>query len=215
MSEIPELLASVREKESRRTPRGSRIALTVVGIGIVATIAAGATLAVSATASIAEAGLGGAGSEPAPAPVADVVADFADAVPLEHVTAPAAPAAPAAEAGPPIYDASTDIATIPRPPADWPAELGNSEVWLEQQGIIADCMLDQGYEYHFTAYWLIPSGWLRDNGLFDENVDGDITSPKGVALYGPPDQGLGEDYDWRTAGCVGYAVHVTGMDDAN
>ena len=42
-----------------------------------------------------------------------------------------------------------------------------------------------------------------------------MTSPKGIALWGPPDQGLGDAYDWRNAGCHGYAVHVTGRDDAH
>lgn len=209
MSEIEDLLADVRAEEVRRTPRRSRVALVVAGIGVVAAIAAAATMAVSATASIAEAGLASA-SEPSPeSQVDEVVADSAGAGSLEPA---AEPAASPAEAGPPPYDASTDIATIPRPPADWAADqLANAEVWLEQQGIIADCMLDQGFDFSFTPFWLFPPGYTP--GL--QNIDGDLGSAKGVALYGPLDQGSGADYDWRNAGCVGYAVHVTGMDDAN
>ncbi len=91
--------------------------------------------------------------------------------------------------------------------------MANVEVWLEQAGIIADCMLEQGYEYHFTPWYLYTPG--ERSLINSENWDGDMTSPKAVALWGAPDRGLGEDYNWREAGCHGYAVHVTGMDDAN
>lgn len=122
------------------------------------------------------------------------------------------PTTPAPAAEPLKYDASTDIATIPRPPAGWSAsELANAEVWLLQQSIVADCMLDKGFEYVFTPWWMFPPKYNPGS----ENWDGDFSSPKGIALDGEPDRGLGEDYDWREAGCHGYAVHVTGMDNAN
>ncbi len=170
-------------------------------------------LAVSAAASIATAGLGPA-AEAAPE---DVATDPVEVI-TPHVVAdpplPAGPAAPAEDPVIPVYDASTDIATIPRPPAEWPeSELANAEVWLEQKGIIGDCMAEQGYEYLFTPWWLVPPGERLPT--YPENSGGDFRSPAGIALNGEPDRGLGDDYDWRTAGCIGYAVHVTGMDNAN
>lgn len=208
MSELDELLSDVRDDESTRHRRGSMVALTIAGIAVVSALATAVTLIASGTASIAAAGLG----EPVDSASA---ADSDDRV-APDVTAlsepAAAPAAPAAVDEPPRYDASTDIATIPRPPADWPAsEVASHDAWLQQQEIIADCMLEQGFDYTYTPFYLVPPGY--DWGT--ENSDDDIRSPKGIALGGSPDQGLGEDYDWRNAGCHGYAVHVTGMDNAN
>jgi hypothetical protein len=139
--------------------------------------------------------------------------------PTEEQAQPVTPAAdqdqsttPAPAAEPVTYDASTDITTIPRPPAGWsPSELANAEVWLLQQSIVADCMLDKGFDYVFMPWWMFPPKYNPGS----ENWDGDFGSPKGIALDGEPDRGLGEDYDWREAGCYGYAVHVTGMDNAN
>ena len=37
----------------------------------------------------------------------------------------------------------------------------------------------------------------------------------GVAEFGPDDPEVAPEYRWEDAGCVGYAVHVTGMDDAH
>lgn len=194
------------------------IALSIAGIAVVGALATATTLIASATGSIAAAGLG----EPATSTVDQAVLPGVTAL-SEPSAAPAAPAVvdelPRVD-GPPRYDASTDIATIPRPPADWPAgELANAEVWLEQQGIIGDCMLELGYDYVFTPWWLIPlpkpGEPVEPIPANTENWDGDFSSPKGVALWGEPDRGLGDDYDWREAGCDGYAVHVTGMDNAN
>lgn len=123
-----------------------------------------------------------------------------------HLPALLPPVAAAPIAEPPIYDASTDIATIPRPPADWSADqLANAEIWLTQSAIIGDCMLEKGYEYHFTPSWQGSTPWKF----------ADHAPSEALALWGPTDRGLGDDYDWRDAGCQGYAVHVTGMDDAH
>ncbi|MGX5695709.1 hypothetical protein ACWKWP_05870 [Agromyces soli] len=237
MSELDELLAEERARAERRD-RMPRAALVLAGAGLVVALGAGGALAVSATASVAEAGLGG-GDEAASgsARAADVVAvkplptdgaDGAGAAPVGGATGGteategfgndvglegefddgSTPSAPG------LYDASTDLATIPRPPADWPqSELDNAEVWLTQQGIIADCMLEKGFDYQFVPWWLATSDQLAAPSWgYSAHLD---EAAWLEALDGPPDRGLGEDYDWREAGCQGYAVHVTGMDDAN
>jgi hypothetical protein len=211
MSEIDELLSDVRQHEPARVRRGGRIALIIAGIGLLSAVAAGAILATSATMSIASVGLGEATADDA---VGAPVTGDEHSSDITALSEPTQPAAPPVESGPPRYDASTDIATIPPPPADWPAdEVANAKISLTQKEIIADCMLEKGYDFYFTPHWLYAPGQTPTS--YTQNWDGDRESAKAAALWGPTDQGLGADYDWRNAGCRGYAVHVTGMDDAN
>jgi hypothetical protein len=238
MSEVDDLLEQVRNEESSRRPRGRTVILSIAGLATVAALTGGAILAVSASASIAsfDAQNAAAASEvrsqpgdttgdgavdaasdieaaPAEAPTSDAAANAAP----DAATVPAAgePAAAASDV-PPVYDADTDFATIPAPPAEWPeSELLNADVWLAQQEIVGDCMQEQGFDYSFTPFWLnVP---MPDEQETDEpiNLNGAPGSAQWVALWGADDQPLGEDYDWQQAGCHGYAVHVTGMDDAN
>jgi hypothetical protein len=235
----------VNIRERRPDARRRRvIALVLAGAGLTASIIAGAALASSATAGgAAEAGLANpAPAEPTASAESPEATEPAASVPfieesqsesttdvitesaadVTHATGSGTSEAPEADteaeavapedAEPIRYDASTDIATIPRPPAEWTVDqVANAEVWLTQQSIIADCMLEKGFEYVFVPYWTYPDKYTPGN----ENWDGDFSSEKGIALDGEPDRGLGVDYDWKEAGCHGYAVHVTGMDNAN
>jgi hypothetical protein len=124
----------------------------------------------------------------------------------EPVPTVAASSTPPAEAPPvvaPVYDTSTDPASITYP-TDWPqSELDNAHIWVEQQFIIADCMADQGFDYTWTLWWerdpmKLPASPAR-------------SADEVFALYG--DTGAGPNYRWNEAGCVGYAVHVTGQDN--
>ncbi|MGI9821956.1 hypothetical protein [Agromyces sp. Marseille-Q5079] len=226
MSEMDDVLNEVRAEESSRRPRGRLALLIVAGIAAVAAISGATVLTVSATAGITafeaqnSAPSPEAGSEPASGTVADIVAVPAAAEP----TAPAESGSDAAadatteepvaddSDGAPVFDASTDVSTIPAPPADWPeSEVLNARIWLQQQDIVADCMLEQGFTYEYTPFWLLTADDLPSGS----SGDGGPGSAEWVALWGPDDQPLGEDYDWQQAGCHGYAVHVTGMDDAN
>ncbi|BDZ65065.1 hypothetical protein [Agromyces mangrovi Wang et al. 2018] len=225
MPELDDLLAEARADEAAPPSRRARIALIAGVTGGALALLAGSTLGVSAATSlalveardaVAQAAAAEAGS--AARPASDVedasVEDRSTSGPGTGSAAsdskePADEPATAGVVGPddPIYDASTDISTIPRPPADWPAsELEGAEIWLAQQGITADCMLEQGFAYEFTPSWLrtqfSPTAWPAYSDEYD------------LALWGP-NLASGADYDWRNAGCVGYAVHVTGMDDAN
>lgn len=205
MSEIEDLLTNVRKQQPVQPRRGSRMALLIAAGGLGVALVAAAALGISATASISAFGL----DNPSQTALAEATTAVAE-TPLASSAAPdPSLVAAATSAEPPVYDASTDIATIPRPPADWSAdELANAEIWLTQSAIIGDCMLDQGYEYHFTPSWLHGSTpW--------QFVDQPSVPGEALALWGPTDQGLGDNYDWRNAGCHGYAVHVTGMDDAH
>ena len=101
------------------------------------------------------------------------------------------------------YDATTDPASIV-PSTDSYLSDG---IWEAQQQIIAKCMADQGFWY----------AWTNNRALLDSERPTMILSEDSpaaeLAEYG--DTPLGDAYDWTRAGCHGYAVHVTGMDDAN
>ena len=104
------------------------------------------------------------------------------------------------------FDATTDPASIVIPPTnDWGE--ANTGIWEAQQQIIAKCMADQGFWY----------AWTNNRALLDPERRTMVLSEDGpaaeLAEYG--DTPLGDAYDWTRAGCHGYAVHVTGMDDAN
>lgn len=108
-----------------------------------------------------------------------------------------------------VFDAASDLAEVPRPPADWSSTaLADAERWLEQQGVIADCMLDEGFDYDFVPYWLggaadgrPPGAAVRTDRAWVRALDGEAGRGQGRG----PGQAGG---DWRDRGCRGYAEHV-------
>lgn len=186
-----------------------RIGLGIAMSGVLAVAAGGVFIGVSN----AQAAADDARSLEA---VADAAASLDELPPVE----PVVPADPAAtpDAGEPVspasgvdysqtpegwYDATTDPASIV-PSTDSYLSDG---IWEAQQQIIAKCMADQGFWY----------AWTNDRALLDPERPTMVLSEEGpaaeLAEYG--DTPLGDAYDWTRAGCHGYAVHVTGMDDAN
>ena len=103
------------------------------------------------------------------------------AVPTE-VPASAESAIVTAGADMPVYNADTDISTIPLPTNQSDSEVENAKVWLTQQGIIADCMRDQGFDYTFTPWYLYPKDY------FPEGPSVTPGTPAWVALDGAPDR---------------------------
>ena len=86
----------------------------------------------------------------------------------------------------------------------------NAAIGAVQDRIITACMTAYGFDY--PAYLAATAG---DGGTGAAEMEEWIRS--GVdstaffaALYG---EQTDEPYDWTRAGCVGYAVHITGMDD--
>lgn len=203
------------EYEPRRARR-AKIALAIAAALTIAAVGGGAAFAMTSAAVVAEHEAESGQLVELPAvtetpptaapPSSDAPADGAEASAGDAGESDASP-----DAGFPIYDADTDIATIPRP-ADDP-DPANTEIWLTQQRIIAQCMREQGFEYRYTAYWLVPGDQLanRDDALGNQPYVGG--SAYSLAIGG--DTGGGDDYRWEDAGCTGYAVHVTGMDDAH
>ncbi|MWV60434.1 hypothetical protein [Rathayibacter sp. VKM Ac-2754] len=113
--------------------------------------------------------------------------------------------------GQPVYDLSSDTDAFVYPAAFDESERANADIWIEQQRIIAQCMLDQGFDYTYMLWWERPSGPRSG----DDPSEGSLYpagSPGSVAEWGEQTDG---PYDWTTAGCHGYAVHVTGQDDAH
>lgn len=221
---VPEVNDLLDAERNRRRPAAgrARIALIITGAATVVALGTGATLAVTAATSLMD-------HEVESAAAGERLASIAEALPTVEPDAtavqPSATALPAEaqpaqnEFGFPIYDASTDIATIPRP-ADDP-DPANTEIWLAQQGIIADCMLEEGFDYRFTVYWLVPPGslitWEQRSAALGEAEIGtaEFAALHGVSEFGPDDPAVAPEYRWEDAGCHGYAVHVTGMDDAH
>lgn len=204
-SDIENLLADLRDPQQVDPPRPSRkrIAIFTGAIGILSVLLAGGALAFGVPTSLA-----------VPPPTGDSrnidLPESLTATPPDArspATTAVAPSTPAVEAGSPRFDVATDINTIPIPADFPPSEVNNAKLWLTQQALVARCMDDQGFHFTYTPWW------LRD-----------VTAPPGpaegegpgtafwLALWGEDDQPFGDDYDWTEAGCVGYAVHATGMD---
>ncbi|MGK9149289.1 hypothetical protein KXS11_16765 [Plantibacter flavus] len=104
------------------------------------------------------------------------------------------------------YDATTDPSDVFIPEVNEWGEKADG-IWEAQQQISAQCMAEQGFWFAWTndrTKALEPYGSLV---LMDES------EAAALAYSGtnPSDQ----PYDWQLAGCQGYAVHVTGMDDAH
>lgn len=207
MSDLNELLRDFNASEARTRTRHKRIVRSTIGVAIAVAAIAGIALASSAMASVADYTERYAEHQQA---ILDVENEqnSAPSSPLPTARAPQTSESPV-----PVYNADTDLATIPRMPADSPtSEKENGEIWLLQQQITAICMRDKGYDYIFTPYWLYPPGYVPRG---TENWDGDRRSPKGIALMGDPANDDVYGWDWTTAGCSGYAVHETGMDGVN
>ncbi|QAY73058.1 hypothetical protein ET445_06550 [Agromyces protaetiae] len=222
-------------RDDAAPPRGGRVALVLAVTGLAIAVGSGAVLAASAAGSIAEVGLAASESQEqdaAAAAVPSVTASPVAAAPAEaSEPSPLPTAQPSDPADPvntaliaqfgtsrfeyaddgtfvPLYDATTDLAAIPRDADQDPSEAANAEEWLSTQGITADCMADKGFDYTFTPFWLATVEYLT--------TPRPAASPEWrEALDGAPDRGLGADYDWSEAGCWGYAVHVMGNDDAH
>ena len=220
MPEINDLLDAERNRR-RPAVRRARVALIVAGAATVVAVGTGATLAATAATSlITHEAVSAAVDAPVSSPLEQMTPTTE---PRPSADAPAATETPAAvqtaenEFGIPIYDASTDIATIPRPVDDH--DPTSTEVWLTQQSIIADCMDEKGLEYHYTGYWLVPPGvtWEQWMAALDAAEAGtaEFEALHGVAEFGHDDPDVAPEYRWEDAGCVGYAVHVTGRDDAH
>ncbi len=220
MPEINDLLDAERNRR-RPAARRARVALIVAGAATVVALGTGATLGVTAATSLIE-------HEEESSAVDELVSST-----LEQMTRTAEPHASTGEPAPteppgvaqpvlnefgfPVYDASTDIATIPRPVDD--PDPTTTEIWLTQQSIIADCMQEKGLEYRYTGSWLVPPGVTRVqvSDALDAAQAGtaEFEALYGVPAFGPDDPDVAPEYKWEDAGCHGYAVHATGMDGAH
>ncbi len=220
MPEINDLLDAERNRR-RPAARRARVALIVASAATVVALGTGATLAATAATSLIKHEEESSAVDDFVAPVLEQRTPTAEPSPSTNepsATEPPGIAQPTQnEFGFPVYDASTDIATIPRPVDD--PDPRNTEIWLTQQSIIADCMQEKGLEYRYTGYWLVPPDvtWEQHQAALDQAQVGtaEFEALYGVAEFGPDDPEVAPEYRWEDAGCHGYAVHVTGMDDAH
>ena len=220
MPEINDLLDAERNRR-RPAARRARVALIVASAATVVALGTGATLAATAATSLIKHEEESSAVDDFVAPLLEQRTPTAEPSPSTNepsATKPPGIAQPAQnEFGFPVYDASTDIATIPRPVDDH--DPASTEIWLAQQGIIADCMQEKGLEYRYTGYWLVPPGVTWNNAkLRSMKPKGERQSSKHSTASPSSVQTIlnrHPEYRWEDAGCVGYAVHVTGRDDAH
>ena len=98
---------------------------------------------------------------------------------------------------------------------------GLVDLWDLQQFYIAACMADAGFEWRWVYYDPQFEGSVPDAeghvipGTWDDPTPGFDDALWGENNYMSPDYDENYVYHWSTAGCHGYAVHVTGQDDAN
>ncbi|MHC2185627.1 hypothetical protein ACVLV4_001269 [Rathayibacter agropyri] len=108
--------------------------------------------------------------------------------------------------GTPVYDRLSDPTSIVYPATFSSDEVANAKTWVQQNIIIGQCMADKGFDYTFKLWWQLTDAIRKAPAPYP------VDSPGGIALWGEP-QASG--YDWKMAGCAGYATHVTGMDNSN
>lgn len=229
---------SEEHAHSMATPR---VVLLATALGLVAVLGVGGAIAISTTANLGGTGGGTvqAGPDGSPAdgeaspgrerprapgsasgPHSSAGAGAVGTTPPEASAAPG-DGEPSEEpgSGDPVigsevvYDAASDLADVPLPPADWTdAERAEAERWLQQQGVIADCMLDRGFDYDFLPYWLggaddgqPPGMAVREDRAWVEALDGEAGHGRGRS-----GEHAASGRDWRERGCRGYAEHVVG-----
>lgn len=239
---LQHLLDDERRREERRrerwTPR-HRVALLVGAVGAAIVIGTGAVLTAAAVSEIngyeqetaaftAVPDVSRAAPDVATDPTVPTDPAPATTDP-DPITSPAPASAPIDDAVEPepggiatilgytVYDETSDLDLIPRPSAEfienWALDV---ETGLMQSHIEAVCMAEKGFKAAFIPMW---QTWetgdsmavLAELDAFNESQNPEWQE----AYWGAPDQPIGEDYDWKQAGCVGEAVHYTGMDDAN
>ncbi|PJJ72910.1 hypothetical protein CLV46_2489 [Diaminobutyricimonas aerilata] len=86
----------------------------------------------------------------------------------------------------------------------------NTAIGALQDRIITACMTASGFDY--LAYLAATAGDGETGAAAMDQWIRSGVDPTAffAALYG---EQTDEPYDWTRAGCVGYAVHITGMDD--
>ncbi|MEI5582573.1 MULTISPECIES: hypothetical protein [unclassified Agromyces] len=222
-----------QQRQERWTPRHI-VALLVGAVGAAIVLGTGGALTAAAVSEIN--GYEQQTAASTALPDASPAAPDAATAPTPATTDPDPSASPAPASGPiegavepapggiatilgyTVYDETSDPALIPRPPAEVFEEWGDVDVEtiLMQNHLDAVCMAEKGFKAAYVAMW---QTW--ENGdtfaVIDElDAFNDARNPEWEeAMWGAPDQPLGEDYDWKQAGCHGASVHATGMDDAN
>ncbi|GAA1962801.1 hypothetical protein [Agromyces allii] len=228
-----------RSERKRRMPR-HRVALLLGAVGAAIVLGTGSALTAAAVASITEydelnaaaeeqvsvpepsAEVAPATSEPttvaSEAPAAAAVQEtVVEQTTVAEASVEPAPGGIATILGHTVYDENTDLALIPRPSPEYVEKWAiQVDVSLMQSHLDAVCMAEKGFK---AAYILLWETWEQGDTMevvgaldtFNESRNPEWQE----AMWGSPDQPLGDAYDWKQAGCHGASVHYTGMDDAN
>ncbi|KQM82607.1 hypothetical protein [Agromyces sp. Leaf222] len=242
---VQHLLDEERERENRSTQRRMprhRVALLIGAVGAVIIIGTGSALTAAAVASITEYDELNAAAEASSPVITPTELAPSAILPAETATETAAeaPAAAAAEEtvvdeaatedpvepapggittilGHTVYDETTDLALIPRPSPEFIEEWAlDFDTIVMQSHLDAVCMADKGFQAAFLPIWDTWESGDTMEAVGALDAFNDSRNPEWqLAMWGADDQPLGEDYDWKQAGCHGASVHDTGMDDAH
>lgn len=117
------------------------------------------------------------------------------------VPSPDSPADPSAGAH--------DVDPFDVPPGTSPQDAADARIVNEQQRLIAECMLEHGFAYPVGLPSFI-TGELPASARWLDTLTPEQRDAANAVLWG--DSGLGAEYRWEDAGCVGRAVHLTGQD---
>lgn len=109
--------------------------------------------------------------------------------------------------GTPVYDADTDPKLVSYPDTLTLEQRVVQEVLVARNFIAARCMADLGLDFTFSLPWERTDSQRR-SGSIDLPVVG---TPEWKAYVGT--RLAGDGYDWKDAGCGGYAEHVLAADD--
>lgn len=108
--------------------------------------------------------------------------------------------------GTPVYDANTDPALVTYPGSLTPQQRTVQELLVARNFIAAQCMADLGLDFTFSLPWERTDGQRRSNDIDLPAVG----TPEWKAYVGT--RFAGEAYNWKDAGCGGYAEHVLDSD---
>lgn len=104
--------------------------------------------------------------------------------------------------GTPVYDANTDPALVTYPGSLTAQQRTVQELRVARNFVAAQCMADLGLDFTFSLPWERTDSQRRSNSIDLPAVG----TPEWKAYVGT--RFAGEAYNWKDAGCGGYAEHL-------
>ena len=220
MPEINDLLDAERNRR-RPAARRARVALIVASAATVVALGTGPTLAATAATSLIKHEEEASAVDDFVAPVLEQRTPTAEPSPSTNepsATEPPGIAQPTQnEFGFPVYDSTT--ASRPSPDRSMTPTRGTPRSGSHSRASSPTACRRRAWNTatQATGWCLQRVTWEQHQAALDQAQVGtaEFEALYGVAEFGPDDPEVAPEYRWEDAGCHGYAVHVTGMDDAH